>query len=113
MKKLSLAILLATVSLMAVDYSQLSMDELTELRGTVAVEDREDFRAEMQTRVEVMTPEEQTVFMESRQASGGQGLMDGSGTGNMYKGAGGGQGSGLQDGTGAGAQGANGRRGNR
>ncbi len=104
MKKLSLAMFLATMSLMAADYSQLSMDELTELRSTVSVEDREDFRAEMQSRVEMMTPEDKTAFMESRQASGGQGLMDGSGSGNMYKGASG-------QGLGQGLQGANGRRG--
>ena len=111
-KKLSIAMFLATVSLMAVDYSQLSLDELNELRGTITVEERDAFRAEMQTRIEVMTPEEQTAFMESRQASGGQGLMDGSGAGRMNQGAGG---QGLQDGSGAGimSQGANGRRGNR
>ncbi len=73
MKKLSLAMFLATMSLMAADYSQLSMDELTELRSTVSAEDREDFRAEMRSRVEAMTPENKAAFMKSRQASGGQG----------------------------------------
>lgn len=114
MKKLIIAMFLAGMSLMAVDYSQLTFEQLNALRGTVAVEDRDAFRAEMQRRVQEMTPEQQAAFMESRQASKGLGLRDGSGAGSMNQGAAGqGTGQRLQDGTGAGhmSQGANSGRG--
>ena len=103
MRKLFIAMLLATMSLMAVDYSQMTMEELNAMRGTVPVEERDAFRAEMQSRISAMTPEEQAAFRESRQAMQGQGLRDGSGAGSkiMQKGSAS-EGQRLQDGSGAG-----------
>jgi len=68
MKKTVLTLGLLTLSLMATDFSSMTTDELINLRGTVAVEDRTDFRSEMQSRVASMTTEERTSFRASRQA---------------------------------------------
>jgi len=105
MKKLLITMSLLAMSLMAADYSQMTMDELNSLRGSVAVEDREVFRAEMQSRMAQMTPEELNTFREDRMATGGAGDRDGSGTGSMNKGStnqGQGVGQRLRDGSGAG-----------
>lgn len=112
MRKLFIAMLLATMSLMAVDYSQMTMEELNAMRGTVPIEERDAFRAEMQSRIAAMTPEERAAFRESRQTMQEQQLRDGSGTGLMQKGPAS-QGQRLQDGTGAGrmSQGVNSGRG--
>ena len=77
MRKIVLAVGFLAVSLMATDFSQLTTEELTALRGTVAVEDRADFRVEMQSRMATMTPDEQLAFRNSRQGTGvgGQGQM--------------------------------------
>ena len=101
MRKLFIAMLLATMSLLAVDYSQMTMEELNAMRGTLPVEERDAFRAEIQNRIAVMTPEELAAFKESRQAMQGQKLRDGSGTGVMQKGSAS-QRQKLQDGSGAG-----------
>ncbi len=116
MKKLLIMMTLLAMSLMAADYSQMTMEELNALRGTIAVEDREAFRAEMQSRIAQMTPDELNAFREDRMATGGAGARDGSGIGSMKRGsANQGQGAGqrLQDGSGAGSmgQGAKGGRG--
>jgi len=71
MKRTVLAIGFLTLGLMATDFSSMTTEELIALRGTVAVEDRADFRAEMQSRMATMTPEEQAAFTASRQAVGG------------------------------------------
>ena len=115
MKKLIIAISMIAVSLMAVDYSQMTMDQLNDLRGTVAVEDREAFRSEMQSRVSLMTPDEQVQFRAERMANKGAGLNNGSGS--MNRGStnqGQGMGQRLRDGSGAGSmsQGASGNNGN-
>jgi len=105
MKKLLIMMSLLAMSLMAADYSQMTMDELNSLRGTVVEEDREVFRAEMQSRMAQMTPEELNTFREDRMAAGGAGARDGSGAGSMNKGSrnqGQGVGQRLQDGSGAG-----------
>ena len=91
MKKIILTMSLLTLGLMAADFSQLTTEELTAMRGTVAVEDKADFRAEMQSRVALMTAEEQATFRESRQAAGQQ-LRDGSGA-DQGKGQGKGKGN--------------------
>ncbi len=70
MKKTVLTMGLLTIGLLAVDFSQMTTEELINLRGTVAVEDRDAFRAEMQSRVAKMTPEERATFSASRQATG-------------------------------------------
>jgi hypothetical protein len=68
MKKTVLTLGFLTLALVATDFSSMTTDELINLRGTVAVEDRADFRAEMQSRVASMTAEEQASFRASRQA---------------------------------------------
>ena len=73
MKKTILAISLVTATLMATDFSQMTTQELINLRGTVAVEDRDAFRTEMQSRMATMTTEERNTLRASRQANGGMG----------------------------------------
>jgi len=73
MKKTLLTIGVLTLGLMATDFSSMTTEELIALRGTVAVEDQADFRAEMQSRLATMTPEERAAFTASRQATGGMG----------------------------------------
>ena len=86
---------------MAADYSQMSMEELNSLRGKVPVENRDAFRAEMQSRMKAMTPQERAKYRQERGNMRGQGLGNGSG---MGKGKGNGQGmkQRLRDGSGAG-----------
>ena len=93
MTKMILAATLMSVSLFAADYTQMTTEELNAMRGTVAVEDRDAFRAEMQSRMQAMTAEEREAFIAQRQASGqgrgqgqGQHLRDGSGAGQMKRG---------------------------
>ncbi len=114
MKKVIIGLSIAAISLMAVDYSQMTMEELTALRGTVAVEERDAFRAEMQSRMQAMTPEERQVYRAERGNKKGQGARDGSGEGRMNKGSeykGQGVKQRLRDGSGAGSmnQGAGGQ----
>ena len=90
MTKMILAATLMSVSLFAVDYTQITTEELNTMRGTVAAEDRDTFRAEMQSRMQAMTTEERQAFIAQRQASGqgmgqGQRLRDGSGAGQMKR----------------------------
>jgi len=87
MKKIIIGMSMAAMSLMAVDYSQMTMEELNALRGTVAVEEQDAFRAEMQSRMQAMTPEERAQYREDRGNAKGQGLRDGSGQGRMNKGS--------------------------
>lgn len=105
MKKLIIGMGMAVMSLMAADYSQMTTEELNALRGTVAAEDRDAFRAEMQKRVQAMTPQERQTFKAARGDAARQKLQDGSGAGRMNKGGenlGEGIRQRLQDGSGAG-----------
>lgn len=105
MKKVIIGLSIATISLMAVDYSQMTMEELNALRGTVAVEEQDAFKAEMQSRMQAMTPEERQIYRAERGNRKGQGLQDGSGQGRMNKGSeykGQGVKQRLRDGSGAG-----------
>ncbi|MEA2100502.1 MAG: hypothetical protein U9P72_10260 [Campylobacterota bacterium] len=114
MKTLIVAMSLTVMSLMAADYSALTLDELNSLRGTIAIEDRDDFRAEMQSRIDTMTPDELAKFQEDRKATRGAGLRDGSGVGSMNQGntrQNEGMGQRLRDGSGSGGMGqGNGRK---
>lgn len=87
MKKIIIGISMVAMSLMAVDYSQMTMEEMNSLRGTIAAEDRDAFRADMQSRMQAMTPEERAQYREDRGDVKGQGLRDGSGSGRMNKGS--------------------------
>ncbi len=96
MKKTILTLGLMTITtLCATDFSTMSMEELNAMRGSVSVEERDAFRAEMQNRLQTMTPEERQQYISERkkQSNGkGQGSMqrlrDGSGGGMMRKGGG-------------------------
>ena len=115
MKNILIAMSIAVVSLMATDYSAMTFDELNAQRGTVAIEDRDAFRAEMQSRINAMSDEERTAYFANRAVVGsGNGVQDGTGSGSQGAGgakdgtgmgAGGGHGQGLRDGTGAGGHG--------
>jgi len=87
MKKIVLSMGIVAMSLLATDFSQMSTEELTALRGTVAVEDRDAFRTEMRSRMLAMTPEERAAYRQNRAKGNGQKLQNGSGSGNMQKGA--------------------------
>jgi uncharacterized membrane protein YgcG len=94
MKKL---IIMATmvISVYAVDYNTMSLDELSNLRGTVPVEERGAFRSAFQEKLKYLTPDEQGKYTRGN----GQGIQnknmnqikqrvqDGSGTGSMYQGS--------------------------
>lgn len=62
MKSLLMIGLLAS-SVWAADYSQMSTDEMMKMRGSVPVEDRPAFRAEMQKRMQSMSDEEWQNYM--------------------------------------------------
>jgi len=74
MKRLALLALMGTLA-WGVDFSQLSTDELMKLRGTVAPSERPAFRAEMQKRMQTMSPEQRQQMMNSR--GKGQGMRQG------------------------------------
>jgi hypothetical protein len=89
MKKIVLGLSVIALSLVAADFSQMSLDELNSLRGNVDVQDRDSFRAEMQSRLEAMTPDERVAFREARVATMGanglglnQGMHKGQARGN-------------------------------
>jgi len=84
MKKLVLLAVLATAA-WSVDFSQMSTEELMKLRGTLSQSERPAFRAEMQKRMQSMSPAERQQLMQGR----GMGGMKGQG---MNKGRGGGKG---------------------
>lgn len=91
MKKLILVAGLSTACLLATDFSQMTIEELSAMRGTAPVEERDAFRAEMQNRMNAMTPEERQAYAAQRRGSAGKGsgqgtrqrLRDGSGGGMM------------------------------
>ena len=65
MKKAILLALLATAAWSA-DYSSMSTDELFKLRGTLSQSERPAFKAEMQKRMQSMTPEQRQQMMQGR-----------------------------------------------
>jgi len=73
MRKIPFLISVAVATLLATtDFSQMTTEELIKLRGQVAPEDIEAFRAELQSRVATMTPEERELLRASRQMSSAQ-----------------------------------------
>ena len=63
-------------SLFAADFSQMSTEEMMKMRGNVPVEQREDFRKEMQKRMQAMTPQERQMYgMQGKGMNQGQGMM--------------------------------------
>ena len=118
------AALMAASTSWATDYSSMSNEELAALRGTfknAAVEEREAFRAEWQSRLQNMSAEEQQRLLghqvgvtnkyqskpgNQEKAGGGQGYGDGvdggMGPGGPGRGNGGGMGGGMGGGQGGG-----------
>jgi len=94
MKKSILATALLTVGLLATDFSQMTIEELNAMRGTVPTDERDAFRAEIQNRLQVMTSEERQAYAAERRNNSDQGqgsmqrLRDGSGGGMMHRGGG-------------------------
>ncbi len=75
MKKFIILTLMASAA-WAVDYSQISTEELMNMRGTISVNDRSAFRVEMQKRMQTMTPTQRQQFMQSSPGKG-QGMGKG------------------------------------
>ena len=92
MKKIILISCLIAASVFATDYSNMSTEEMMNLRGSVPSEDRDAFRSEMRSRVQNMSDDERSSFMQNRPQ--GQGSRDGSGS-QMRRGSGGGMGQGM------------------
>ncbi len=104
MKKLIMMTTLAA-SLFAVDYNSMSLDELSNLRGTVPAQERESFRSAFQEKLKYLTPEEQAKYrrgngqgMQNKNMNQNKNMMqnknmnqqrfqDGSGAGGMYQGS--------------------------
>ena len=72
MKQLVIIVLLATAA-WSVDFSQLSTQELMQLRGTISQSERPAFRAEMQKRMQTMSVEEKQQMMQGRGMGKGMG----------------------------------------
>ncbi len=68
MKKSIIVAGVLSVSLWAVDFSQMTTEQLIDMRGSISVEDRDAFKTEMQSRLQTMTQEERSAFITSRQA---------------------------------------------
>lgn len=82
MKKLFMILALGSY-VFATDYSNMSIEELSNLRGSVPVEDRDSFRSAFQEKMKSLPVDERSQYSKGK----GQGLRDGSGSGNMYKGS--------------------------
>ncbi len=80
MKKLALIALLATAA-WSVDFSQMSTEELMNMRGTLTQADRPAFKAEMQKRMQTMSPAERQQMMQGRGGKGMKNGMQGQGRG--------------------------------
>ncbi|MGE4397227.1 MAG: DUF1104 domain-containing protein [Sulfurimonas sp.] len=86
MKKIVMLSIMAASLSFATDYSLMSTEEMQSMRGSIPAEDRDAFKAEMQSRVKNMSQEEKDAFRGSNSKGGSkQGPQDG--TGNMYKGS--------------------------
>ncbi len=76
MKKVIILALLASGAF-AADFSQMSTEEMMNMRGSVPVDDRPTFQQEMQKRMQSMTPQERQKY----QGMKGQGMGQGKGMG--------------------------------
>jgi len=66
MKKFIVVAFLATIGLMATDYTSYSAEELAAMRGSVAVEDKEAFQTALQDALAGLTTEERQAIMSKR-----------------------------------------------
>jgi len=69
MRKAVLLTGLLTMSLLAVDFSQMTTEELIALKGSVSVQERDAFRTELQSRLSQMTPNERAALRTNRQTN--------------------------------------------
>ena len=116
MKRVILATILATGILSAADFTTMSTEDLVALRGTVATEDRDAFRDELQSRVSALNIEEKSALGIEPKGYGdmtGTAPQDGTGFGNTGESTGGGFGSGSGGGFGGGSGGGHGKGGGR
>ncbi len=116
MKRVILATILATGILSATDFTQMSTEELVSLRGTVATEERDAFRDELQSRLSTLSVDEKTALGIEPKGYGdmtGTAPQDGTGLGNTGESTGGGFGSGSGGGFGGGSGGGHGKGGRR
>jgi len=94
MKKAIVLVGVLSLGLFATDFSQMTMEQLNAMRGSVSTEERDAFRAEIQKRLQSMSQEERQNYSAQRRqgTSNGQGSMqrlrDGSGGGMMHRGGG-------------------------
>jgi len=78
MKRLMIIALLASAT-WAADFSQMSTEEMMNMRGSVPADDRPSFQQEMQKRMQNMTPQERQKYKGMR--GQGQGMGQGKGMG--------------------------------
>ncbi len=63
-------------SLYAIDFTHMSTEDMMHMRGNVPVDQRDDFRQEMQKRMQSMTPEERQKYgMQGQGMMGKKGMM--------------------------------------
>ncbi len=97
MKRLVLAAILAAGVLNATDFTTMTTEELVAARGTIAIDERDAFKEELQSRVSLMSTEEKEALGISPKGYGdmtGTAPQDGTGLGNTGESTGGGFGSG-------------------
>jgi len=91
MKKVFLGAFAMIVAVYATDFSSMSTQDLANMRGSVATEEREAFKNEMQSRMSSMSPEERATYSGANKntasdSAGGNGtkqrVKDGSGSGS-------------------------------
>ncbi|MBN2782587.1 MAG: hypothetical protein JXQ66_05045 [Campylobacterales bacterium] len=91
--KTFVTLLFLSASIFATDYSSMSIDELANLRGSVASEDRDAFKSAWQEKTQYLSPDEQMAYKRGGNSENSnatqtqQRLKDGSGSGGMYKGS--------------------------
>ena len=78
MKRLIIVGLLASAA-WAADFSQMSTEDMMNMRGSVPVDDRPDFQQEMQKRMQSMSPDERQKYMNMRGMGQGKGMGQGQG----------------------------------
>ncbi len=75
MKRLLIIALLASGA-WAADFSQMSTEQMMNMRGSVPIDDRPAFQQEMQKRMQSMSPHERQTYMQRNKGMGqGQGMM--------------------------------------
>lgn len=69
MKKIAAVLLVSAAAVFAVDYSTKSLEEMKALRQTLSFWELPPFKAEMQKRMENMTPKEQQKLKDEMKTS--------------------------------------------